>query len=137
MREAVIIDGVRTPRGKGKPSGSLHEIHPQELLAQVLIEALAARTGFDTKDVDDVVIGNGTGDGDHGICIGRLAVLAAGWPVEAPGLTLNRFCGSGQQAVAFGAMGIRAGFQDLVVAGGVDFTVALAAGGRSARLHRE
>ena len=118
MREALIIDGMRTPRGKGKPSGALHDIHPQELLAQVL-NALASR-GVDPKDVDDVVIGNGSGDGDHGICIGRLAVLAAGWPIEAPGLTLNRFCGSGQQAIAFGAMGIRAGFQDLVVAGGVE-----------------
>jgi acetyl-CoA C-acetyltransferase len=119
MRDALIIDGARTPRGKGKPSGSLHEIHPQELLAQVL-NALAERSGFDAKDVDDVVIGNGSGDGDHGVCIGRLAVLAAGWPVEAPGLTLNRFCGSGQQAVAFAAMGIRSGFQDLVVSGGVE-----------------
>ena len=119
MRDALIIDGARTPRGKGKPNGSLHDIHPQELLSQVL-NTLARRTGFDTKDVDDVVIGNASADGDHGICIGRLAVLAAGWPVEAPGLTLNRFCGSGQQAVAFAAMGIRAGFQDLVVAGGVE-----------------
>jgi len=119
MHDALIIDGARTPRGKGKPSGSLHDIHPQELLAQVLNE-LARRTGFDPADVDDVVIGNASGDGDHGVCIGRLAVLAAGWPVEAPGLTLNRFCGSGQQAVAFAAMGIRAGFQDLVVAGGAE-----------------
>jgi acetyl-CoA C-acetyltransferase len=119
MRDALIVDGARTPRGKGKPTGSLHDIHPQELLAQVL-NALVARNGFDPADVDDVVIGNGSGDGDHGVCIGRLAVLAAGWPVDAPGLTLNRFCGSGQQAVAFGAMGIRAGFQELVVAGGVE-----------------
>jgi acetyl-CoA C-acetyltransferase len=119
MSEAVIIDGARTPRGKGKSSGSLHDVHPQELLAQIL-NALAARGGFDATDVDDVVIGNAANEGDHGICIGRLAVLAAGWPVEAPGMTLNRFCGSGQQAVAFGAMGIRAGFQDLVVAGGVE-----------------
>jgi acetyl-CoA C-acetyltransferase len=119
MREALIIDGARTPRGKGKASGSLHDIHPQELLAQVL-NALAERSGFDTKDVDDVVVGNVSGEGDHGVCIGRLAVLAAGWPVEAPGLTINRFCGSGQQAVAFAAMGIRAGFQELVVAGGAE-----------------
>jgi acetyl-CoA C-acetyltransferase len=119
MPEAVIVDGVRTPRGKGKPSGALHDIHPQELLAQVL-NALAARAGIDTKDVDDVVIGNASGDGDHGVCIGRLAELTAGWPVEAPGLTINRFCGSGQQAVAFAAMGIRSGFQNLVVAGGVE-----------------
>ncbi|HEY8217646.1 MAG TPA: acetyl-CoA C-acetyltransferase [Acidimicrobiia bacterium] len=119
MREALIIDGARTPRGKGKPTGALHDFHPQELLAQVL-NALRDRTGIDPAEVDDVVIGNGAGDGDHGVCIGRLAVLAAGWPVEAPGLTLNRFCGSGQQAVAFAGMGIRAGFQDLVVAGGVE-----------------
>src|SRR5262245_43231246 len=118
MREALIIDGVRTPRGKGKPSGALHDIHPQELLAQGL-NALAAPGGA-PEGVDDVVIGNASNDGDHGICIGRLSVLAAGWPIEAPGLTLNRFCGSGQQAIAFGAMGIRAGFQDLVVAGGVE-----------------
>jgi acetyl-CoA C-acetyltransferase len=119
MRDALIIDGARTPRGKGKPTGALHEIHPQELLAQVL-NALAERNGLTLEDVDDVIVGNGSNDGDHGVCIGRLAVLAAGWPVEAPGITLNRFCGSGQQAVAFGAMGIRAGFQDLVVTGGVE-----------------
>jgi acetyl-CoA C-acetyltransferase len=119
MTEAWIIDGVRSPRGKGKSNGSLHDIHPQELLAQVL-NALAARTGIDPALVDDVVIGNGNPAGDHGACIGRMAVLAAGWPVEAPGITLNRFCGSGQQAITFAAMGIQAGHQDLVVGGGVE-----------------
>ncbi len=119
MTEAWIIDGVRSPRGKGKSNGSLHHIHPQELLAQVL-NALVGRTGIDPKMVDDVIIGNGNPVGDHGACIGRMAVLAAGWPVEAPGLTLNRFCGSGQQAVTFAAMGIQAGHQDLVVGGGVE-----------------
>jgi acetyl-CoA C-acetyltransferase len=119
MREAWIIDGVRSPRGRGKPSGALHEIHPQEILAQVL-NALRDRMGFDAAEVDDVVIGNGSNDGDHGACIGRLAMLTAGWPYEAPGMTLNRFCGSGQQSVIFAAMGILAGFQDLVVAGGVE-----------------
>jgi acetyl-CoA C-acetyltransferase len=117
--EAWIIDGVRSPRGKGKANGSLHHVHPQELLAQTL-NALAARTGIDTNDVDDVIIGNGNSVGDHGACIGRMAVLAAGWPVEAPGITLNRFCGSGQQAITFGAMGIQAGHQHLVVGGGVE-----------------
>jgi acetyl-CoA C-acetyltransferase len=119
MGEAWIIDGVRSPRGRGKANGSLHHIHPQELLAQVL-NALRARVGFDPDDVDDVVVGNGNSSGDQGMCIGRMAVLAAGWPVEAPGITLNRFCGSGQQAVTFAAMGIQAGHQDLVVAGGVE-----------------
>ena len=119
MSEAWIIDGVRSPRGKGKSNGSLHHIHPQELLGQVL-NALRDRVGFDPAIVDDVVIGNGNSAGDQGICIGRMAVLAAGWPVEAPGLTLNRFCGSGQQAVTFAAMGVQAGHQDIVVGGGVE-----------------
>jgi acetyl-CoA C-acetyltransferase len=119
MAEAWIIDGVRSPRGKGKANGGLHDIHPQELLGQVL-NALAERTGVDTAAVDDVIIGNGNSAGDQAVCIGRMAVLAAGWPVEAPGVTLNRFCGSGQQAITFGAMGIQAGHQDLVVGGGVE-----------------
>jgi acetyl-CoA C-acetyltransferase len=117
--DAWIIDGVRSPRGKGKSNGALHHIHPQEVLAQTL-NALADRTGIARTDVDDVIIGNGNSAGDHGACIGRMAVLAAGWPVEAPGITLNRFCGSGQQAVTFAAMGIQAGHQDLVVGGGVE-----------------
>ena len=117
--EAWIIDAVRSPRGKGKENGALHPIHPQRILAQVL-NALQARHGFDTKDVDDVVMGCGAGSGDHSMDIARMAVLDAGWSIEAPGVTLNRFCGSGQQAVNFAAMGIRAGFQDLVVSGGVE-----------------
>ncbi|WP_349257499.1 acetyl-CoA C-acetyltransferase [Actinophytocola sp.] len=119
MSEAWIIGGARTPRGKGKESGALHGVHPQELLAQVLV-ALAERTGVDPVDVDDVVTGNGDQRDDHGDDIGRLAVLAAGWPVSVPGVSLNRFCGSGQQAVNFAAMGIAAGWQDLVVGGGVE-----------------
>ncbi len=119
MTEAWIIDGVRSPRGKGKSNGSLHHIHPQELLAQTL-NALEQRTGIDSGDVDDVIIGNGNPAGDHGACIARMAVLAAGWPVEVPGVTLNRFCGSGQQAISFAAMGIQAGHQHLVVGGGIE-----------------
>jgi acetyl-CoA C-acetyltransferase len=118
-REAWIIDAVRSPRGKGKPNGSLHEVHPQRVLAQVL-NALQERNGFDTSDVDDVVMGCGAGSGDHSMDIARMAALDAGWSHDAPGVTLNRFCGSGQQAVNFAAMGVRAGFQNLVVAGGVE-----------------
>ena len=117
--EAWIIDGVRTPRGKGKSTGALHEVHPQELLAQML-NALVERAGVDRADVADVVVGNGNPDGDHANDIARLAVLAAGWPVAVPGVVLNRFCGSGQQALMFAATGIAAGWQDLVVAGGVE-----------------
>ena len=119
QNEAWIIDAVRSPRGKGKKTGALHEIHPQRLLAQVL-NALQARNGFDTAEVDDVVMGCGAGSGDHSMDIARMAALDAGWSLDAPGVTLNRFCGSGQQAVNFAAMGVRAGFQNLVVAGGVE-----------------
>jgi acetyl-CoA C-acetyltransferase len=117
--EAWIIDAVRSPRGKGKPTGALHEVHPQRLLAQVL-NALQERNGFDTAEVDDVVMGCAAGSGDHAMDIARMAALDAGWSTDAPGVTLNRFCGSGQQAVNFGAMGVRAGFQNLVVTGGVE-----------------
>jgi acetyl-CoA C-acetyltransferase len=118
MREAWIIDGVRTPRGKGKATGALHSVHPQELLATVL-NALVSR-GLPHDDVDDVVMGNGEHAGEHANDIARSAVLSAGWPVIVPGLTLNRFCGGGQQAVMAAATGVLAGWQDLVVAGGVE-----------------
>jgi len=120
MGEAWIVDAVRTPRGRGrKDKGALAEIHPQELLAQVL-KALVDRVGFEVSDVEDVVAGCVTQAGDQGGCIARMAVLAAGWPTEVTGVALNRFCGSGQQAVNFAFMGVMSGQQDLVVGGGVE-----------------
>jgi acetyl-CoA C-acetyltransferase len=120
MGEAYIIDAVRTPRGRGKKGkGSLTEIHPQELLAQTLNE-LARRTGIDTADVDDVVVGAVSQVGEQGANIARNAVLAADWPVHVSGVSLNRFCGSGLQAVNFAAMGVMSGTQGLVVGGGVE-----------------
>jgi len=118
MADAWIVDVVRTPRGKGRPDGALHDVHPQELLAQCL-QALATRVGFDPVEVDDVVAGNGILTGDHD-AVGRLAPLLAGWPETVPGMTLNRFCGSAQQAITFAAMGVGSDHQDLVVAGGVE-----------------
>jgi len=119
-REAWIIDAVRSPRGVGKQGkGALAHLHPQRVLAQVL-DALQKKAGFDPKDLDDVVCGNGSHAGDHAHDIGRMAVLDAGWPITVPGVTLNRFCGSGQQAVTFAAMGIAAGHQDLVIGCGVE-----------------
>ena len=118
-REAWIIDAVRSPRGKGKETGALHNVHPQRILAQVL-NGLRDRVGFDTSEVDDVVMGCGAGSGDHSMDIARMAALDAGWSLDAPGVTLNRFCGSGQQAVNFAAMGVLSGMQDIVVAGGVE-----------------
>ncbi|BBX21191.1 acetyl-CoA acetyltransferase [Mycolicibacter terrae] len=117
--DALIVDAVRTPRGRGRPDGALHGVHPQDLLGQCLTAA-ADRVGFDPTDVDDVIAGNGIMAGDHGDDIARLAVLLAGWPETVPGMTLNRFCGSGQQAITVAAAGIAAGQQDLVVAGGVE-----------------
>ncbi len=118
MADAWIVDVVRTPRGKGRADGSLHDVHPQELLAQCL-RALARRVGFDPAEVDDVIAGNGILTGDHD-AIGRLATLLAGWPETVPGMTLNRFCGSAQQAITVAAMGVASGYQELVVAGGVE-----------------
>ncbi len=118
-REAWIIDAVRSPRGKGKETGALHNVHPQRILAQVL-NGLRDRVGLDTSEVDDVVMGCGAGSGDHSMDIARMAALDAGWSLDAPGVTLNRFCGSGQQAVNFAAMGVLSGMQDVVVAGGIE-----------------
>ncbi|HEX5256046.1 MAG TPA: acetyl-CoA C-acetyltransferase [Mycobacterium sp.] len=114
-----MLDAVRTPRGRGRPDGGLHGVHPQALLARCFT-ALAERVGFDPADVDDVIAGNGILSGDHGDDIARLSVLLAGWPESVPGMTLSRFCGSGQQAVTVAASGIAAGSEDLVIAGGVE-----------------
>ncbi len=120
MGDAWIVDAVRTPRGRGKAeTGGLSGIHPQELFATTL-NALVERNQLDPRDVEDVVVGCVTQTGEQGGCVARMAVLAAGWPNEATGVSLNRFCGSGQQAVNFAAMGVMAGQQDLVVAGGVE-----------------
>jgi acetyl-CoA acetyltransferase len=108
MNEAWILDVVRTPRGKGRPDGALHGIHPQALLAQCL-KALRERVGFAPAEVDDVVAGNGILAGDHGDDIARLSLLLAGWPESVPGMTLNRFCGSGQQAITVAAAGVVSG----------------------------
>jgi acetyl-CoA C-acetyltransferase len=97
----------------------LHAVHPQTLFARCLT-ALAERAGFEPTEVDDVIAGNGILSGDHGDDIARLSVLLAGWPETVPGMTLNRFCGSGQQAVTVAASSIAAGSEDLVIAGGVE-----------------
>jgi acetyl-CoA C-acetyltransferase len=118
--EAWIIDAVRSPRGVGKKDkGALSGLHPQRILGQVL-NGLKERVGFEAADVEDVVCGNGSHAGDHAHDIGRMALLDAGWPITVPGVTLNRFCGSGQQAVTFGAMGVASGHQSLVVGCGVE-----------------
>lgn len=120
MTEAFILDAARTPRGRGKKDkGALSGIHPQELIAQVL-NAVAERTGIDEKEVDDVVLGCVSQAGEQGANIARNAILLADWPEQVTGVTLNRFCGSGLQAVNFATMGIASGQQQLVIGGGVE-----------------
>ncbi|MET7680474.1 thiolase family protein [Streptomyces sp. NPDC005423] len=117
MRDAVIVDAVRTPIGKR--DGSLSGVHAADLSAEVL-RALVERTGVDPGTVDDVMWGCVTQVGDQSSNIGRFAVLAAGWPEHVPGVTINRACGSSQQAVDSAAHAVMAGQYDLVVAGGVE-----------------
>jgi acetyl-CoA C-acetyltransferase len=120
MAHAYILDALRTPRGRGKAGkGALSHIHPQELFAQTL-NALAERNGLDRSEVDDVVVGCVAQAGEQGANLARNAILAADWPLEVTGVTLNRFCSSGLQAVNFGALGVMSGMQQLVVTGGVE-----------------
>jgi acetyl-CoA acyltransferase len=117
MRDAVIVEAVRTP--VGKRGGGLADVHPVDLSALVLTQ-LARRTGLDPADVDDVIWGCVSQIGDQSSNIGRFAALAAGWPETIPGTTINRACGSSQQAVDFAAHAVMSGAMDIVVAGGVE-----------------
>lgn len=119
MSEVYIICAVRTPVGVGKPTGTLAPVAPVDLGAMVL-QAILAKTGIDPKIVDDVIWGCVTPLGDQGANIARLSSLKAGFPVEVPGVSLNRMCGSGQQAVHFAAQAILAGDMEVVIAGGTE-----------------
>ena len=119
MTQALIFDALRTPRGKGKPSGALHSVKPVSLVAG-LLTALQQRTDLDTSQVDDVVLGCVTPIGDQGSDIAKTAVQVAEWDVSVAGVQINRFCASGLEAVNLGAMKVRSGFEDLVVVGGVE-----------------
>ena len=119
MSEAFVFDAIRTPRGKGKKDGSLHEVKPIDLLAGVLGE-LQRRHGLDTSQVDDVVMGVVSPVGEQGSVIAKVAALKAGWNWRCAGVQLNRFCASGLEAVNLAAQKVRSGWEDLVVAGGVE-----------------
>ncbi|CAN7489345.1 thiolase family protein [Mycolicibacterium frederiksbergense] len=118
-RDAVIVGAVRTPVGKGKASGALHGVLPADLLAHSLRE-LIARTGVDPAQVDDVIAGAVTQVGDQSVNIARNALLGAGFPESVPGTTVERQCGSSQQAISFAAQGVLAGAYDIVIAAGVE-----------------
>jgi acetyl-CoA C-acetyltransferase len=119
MNDAFIYDAIRTPRGKGKADGSLHEVKPIDLLAGLLGD-LQQRNGFDTAEVDDVVMGVVSPIGEQGSVIAKIAALKAGWDFRASGVQINRFCASGLEAVNLAAQKVRSGWEDLVVAGGVE-----------------
>ena len=117
MTTAVIVDAIRTPLGKR--NGKLQNWHPVDLAAETL-KALISRTGIDPAVIDDVIMGCVMQVGEQGVNIGRNAVLAAGWPDTIPGTTIDRQCGSSQQAAHFAAQGVIAGAYDVVVAAGVE-----------------
>ena len=119
MTEAFIYDAIRTPRGKGKKDGSLYEVKPVNLLAGVLTE-LQRRNNFDTAQVDDVVMGVVSPIGEQGSVIANVAALKAGWDFRASGVQINRVCASGLEAVNLAAQKVRSGWEELVVAGGVE-----------------
>jgi len=119
MPEAVIVDAVRTPLGKGKPTGALAGVHPVDLFAHPL-RVIVERTGLDPATVDDVIGGAVTQSGEQSVNVTRRALLAAGYPERVPATTVDRQCGSSQQAIHFAAQGIVAGAYDIVVAGGVE-----------------
>ncbi|MFD5226234.1 thiolase family protein [Microbacterium sp. NPDC058342] len=117
--EAVLVDVVRTPVGRGKPGGSLSGVHPVDLAAGML-QAILDRNGLESGQIDDVMLGCVSQVGDQAMNVARQAVLAAGFDERIPGTTIDRQCGSSQQAVHFAAAGIAAGESDIVIVGGVE-----------------
>lgn len=119
MSEAYIFDAIRTPRGKGKKDGSLYEVKPITLVT-TLLHALQQRNQLDTSKVEDVILGCVTPVADQGGDIAKTAVIAAGWSDNVSGVQINRFCASGLEAVNLAAQKVRSGWEDLIVAGGVE-----------------
>lgn len=119
MREAVIVTAVRSAVGKA-PKGSLKDARPDELASQVIRAALERTPGLEPQEVDDVILGCAMPEGEQGLNVARIAALRAGLPVSVPGVTVNRFCASGLQAIAMAAERILAGWAEVVVAGGVE-----------------
>ena len=120
VNEAFIYDTVRTPRGKGKPGGSLYEVKPVDLVAALLTELPKRNKGYDPQRVDDVILGCVTPVGDQGADIAKTAAMVAGMPESVAGVQLNRFCASGLESVNQAAARIRSGMEDMIIAGGVE-----------------
>src|SRR3954447_22491685 len=120
MAEAFVYDHIRTPRGKGKAAGTLHEVKPVDLVVGLLDEIRDRNPSLDPERVDDVVLGVVTPIGEQGGDIAKTAALKAGYPETVAGVQLNRFCASGLEAVNQAASRVRGGFEDLILAGGVE-----------------
>ncbi len=120
INEAFIYDAVRTPRGKGKPGGSLYEVKPVDLVAALMRELPERNKGYDPQRVDDVILGCVTPVGDQGADIAKTAAMVAGMPETVAGVQLNRFCASGLESVNQAAARIRSGMEDMIIAGGVE-----------------
>ena len=133
MSDAYIYDAVRTPRGKGRPDGSLHEVTAARLSATVL-NALKERNGLDGHAVEDVIWGNATQVGEQGGCLARTAVLASDLDQSIPGLSINRFCASGLEAVNLAANQVKAGAGAAYIAGGVEMMGRVAMGSDGAAI---
>ena len=119
MKDAVIVSAVRTPVGKA-PNGTLRATRPDDLGALVIAEALKRAPGLDPREVDDVILGCAMPEGEQGLNVARIASLRAGLPVEVSAVTVNRFCSSGLQAIAYAAERIMCGFSEVVLAGGTE-----------------
>src|SRR6476620_2170654 len=119
MNDAVIVSAVRTPVGKA-PNGSLRGTRPDELAATVIGEALRRAPGIEAADIEDVILGCAMPEGEQGLNVARIASLRAGVPVTASAVTVNRFCSSGLQAIAYAAERIMCGFGDAAIAGGTE-----------------
>src|SRR5262249_54196880 len=120
MSEAFVYDAIRTPRGRGKDTGSLHGTKPISLVVGLLHELARRNPGLDRDRVEDVILGCVSPIGEQGADIARTAALAAGYENSGPGFQLNRFCASGLEAVNVAAQKVRSGWEDLLIAGGVE-----------------
>lgn len=119
LNTAYIYDAIRTPRGKARPDGALHDLTPYDLMS-TLYSALEERTGLTPSNIEDVVLGCATQSGEQAANIAKTSTLYHGWPTSIPGITVNRYCSSGIDAINFAAMKVMTGMNDLVVAGGVE-----------------
>lgn len=130
MREVVVVSALRSPIGKGR-KGSLKDTRPDDLLGQV-VKAVVEQSGVNAEDVDDLIVGTAMPEAEQGLNVARTVGFIAGLPDTVPGLTINRFCSSGLQSIAQGASAILAGWQDVVIAGGVESMSMVPMGGQKA-----